>query len=96
MSGFPGLHQDRVAVVTGGATGLGRAYSLRLAREQAMLCASATLDAGIARAAAMVSLRLGHAVEAEARLREAVRLHEALGARPAADELRQALSSLTA
>jgi len=44
----------------------------------------------------MVALRLGHAGEAEARLREAVRLHEALGARPTADELRQALSSLTA
>ena len=69
---------------------------LRQAREQALLCGSDALDAEIVRSAAMVALRLDHAGEAEARLREAVRLHEALGARPTADELRQALSSLTA
>ncbi len=69
---------------------------LRLAREQAMLCASDALDAEMARAAAMVAFRLGHTGEAGRGLREAVRLYEALGAKPAADELDQAVSSLEA
>ena len=69
---------------------------LRLAREQAMLCASDALDAEMARAAAMVALRLGRTGEAGGGLREAVRLYEALGAKPVADELDQAVSSLEA
>ncbi len=35
MTGFPGVHDGRVAVVTGGAAGLGRAYAERLARDGA-------------------------------------------------------------
>jgi hypothetical protein len=66
------------------------------AKEQALLCGSAALDAEVVRSAAMVALRLGDAGEAESRLREAVRLHETLGARPSAVELRAVLSSLGA
>jgi tetratricopeptide (TPR) repeat protein len=67
---------------------------LHRAREQALLCGSEPLDAEVARAAAMVALRLDHTTEARQRLREALELHEALGARPMADEISQALSSL--
>ena len=69
---------------------------LRLARSQAALCASDALNAEMARAAAMVALRLGHTGEAHRGLREAARRHEALGAKPVLDELDQALSSLGA
>jgi tetratricopeptide (TPR) repeat protein len=69
---------------------------LRQAKEQALLCGSAALDAEVVRSAAMVALRLGDAGAAESRLREAVRLHETLGARPSAAELRAVLSSLGA
>ena len=54
------------------------------------------LNAEMARAAAMVALRLGHTGEAHRGLREAARRHEALGAKPVLDELDQALSSLGA
>lgn len=35
MTGFPGMHTGRVAVVTGAASGLGRSYACRLARDGA-------------------------------------------------------------
>ncbi len=44
MSGFPGLHQGRVAVVTGAASGLGRAYACRLARDGAKVVVADITD----------------------------------------------------
>ena len=71
----------------------GASEDLHRAREHALLCGSQPLDAEVARAAGMVALRLGHTTEAGRRLREALELHEALGAWPTADEIRRALSS---
>lgn len=45
MTGFPGAHGGRVAVVTGAATGLGSAYALRLARDGARVVAADLDDA---------------------------------------------------
>lgn len=45
MTGFPGAHRGRIAVVTGAATGLGRAYAERLARDGARVVV-ADLDDG--------------------------------------------------
>lgn len=44
MTGFPGLHQGRVAVVTGAAGGLGRAYACRLARDGAKVVVADITD----------------------------------------------------
>ncbi|MEU9886702.1 SDR family oxidoreductase [Sphaerisporangium sp. NPDC051011] len=46
MAGFPGAHVGRVAVVTGGGTGLGRAFSLRLARDGARVVVAYLRDQG--------------------------------------------------
>ena len=92
----PGLAEAH-ALVAEIRAGLGDAEGasehLHRAREHALLCGSEPLDAEVARAAGMVALRLGHTTEAGRRLREALELHEALGARPMADEIRRALSS---
>jgi NAD(P)-dependent dehydrogenase (short-subunit alcohol dehydrogenase family) len=40
-----GRHEGRVAVVTGGAGGIGRAYALRLAREGAAVAVLDRADA---------------------------------------------------
>ena len=45
MTGFPGVHNGSVAVVTGGARGLGRAYAERLARDGAKLVVADVEDA---------------------------------------------------
>lgn len=45
MTGFPGVHEGRVAVVTGAAQGLGRAYALRLAQDGARVVAADVEDA---------------------------------------------------
>jgi tetratricopeptide (TPR) repeat protein len=95
----PGLAEAH-ALAAEARAGAGEAVAaqehLRRAREQALLCGSDALDAELVRSTAMVALRLGHADEAASHLRDALRLHERLGARPVADELRQALASLTA
>ena len=46
--------QDRVALVTGGATGLGRVYALRLAAEGADVCAADVSVAGVKETARLV------------------------------------------
>lgn len=69
---------------------------LRQAHAQAVRCASPALDAELARAAAQVSLRLGHPAEARRWLLDAARRHDDLGARPAAESLRRQLASLDA
>jgi len=46
--------QNRVAVVTGAATGLGRVYALRLAAEGADVCAADIDVAGVEKTAAMI------------------------------------------
>jgi tetratricopeptide (TPR) repeat protein len=73
----------------------GAAEHLRCAREQAARCGSDALDAEVARATAMVAVRLGQRTEARDLLHEALRRHEALGARPVADELRVELAALS-
>ncbi len=67
---------------------------LRQAHGQACHCGSPALDAELARAAALVSLRLGHPTEARRWFEEAARRHDELGARPAAEQIRRALVSL--
>ncbi len=44
MTGFPGVHDGRVAVVTGAAGGLGRAYAERLARDRAQVVVADVAD----------------------------------------------------
>lgn len=44
MTGFPGRHEGRIAVVTGAATGLGRAYACRLARDGAKVVVADITD----------------------------------------------------
>jgi len=44
MSGFPGAHAGRVAIVTGAAAGLGRAYAERLARDGAQVVVADVSD----------------------------------------------------
>lgn len=44
MTGFPGAHAGRIAVVTGAAAGLGRAYAERLARDGAQVVVADVSD----------------------------------------------------
>lgn len=67
---------------------------LRQAHGQAAHCGSPALDAELARAAGLVSLRLREPSEARRWLEEAARRHEELGARPAAEQIRLTLESL--
>jgi NAD(P)-dependent dehydrogenase (short-subunit alcohol dehydrogenase family) len=46
MTGFPAVHGGRVAIVTGAATGLGRAYAERLARDGARVLVADVDDGG--------------------------------------------------
>ena len=45
MTGFAGVHEGRVAIVTGAARGLGRAYARRLARDGAKVVVTDVEDA---------------------------------------------------
>ena len=95
----PGLSEAHaVAAEVTAAAGLPAVAQdhLRQAHDQATRCSSPALDAELARAAGQVSLRLGHPTEARRWLLDAVRRHDDLGARPAAEALRRQLASLDA
>lgn len=95
----PGLAEAHaVAAEAAAATGSAVAAQdhLRRAHAEAARCGSPALDAELARAAAEVSLRLRNPGEARRWLEDAARRHEDLGARPAAERLRQSLVGLDA
>ena len=56
-----GLHQNRVALVTGGASGIGRATALLLAAENARVCVADIDGAGAERLAKEIEAAGGEA-----------------------------------
>lgn len=72
MAGFPGAHSGRVAVVTGGAAGLGRAFAERLARDGAQVVVTDISDCTVTVEAIMRAGGQALAVECDVSSSESV------------------------